>query len=267
MMYNAKNGVLNLNGSNMDYISFGSGSKNLVILPGLGDGLKTVKGTALPFALMYRLFAKDFKVFVFSRREPLNTTDGTLEMAQDVFCAMEQLGITSASVWGVSMGGMIAQHLAAAHPECVEKLVLSVTAAQNNTLMHQAIEVWLESAAHSDIKQILCDTAERSYTEKKLKLYRKLYPLFALYPKPKSFQRFCIMANACLSHDAIEQLKHITSPTLVIGAKNDKIVGVQASHEIAERIPDSQCFIYENYGHGVYEEAADFQQRILDFLK
>ena len=47
------------NGSigNTDYIRFGSGAKNLVILPGLGDSLRTVKGTALPMSVAYSLFS------------------------------------------------------------------------------------------------------------------------------------------------------------------------------------------------------------------
>ena len=267
MLYHAKNAVLELNGSKIDYITFGCGERNLLIIPGLGDGLKTVKGTAIPFSILYRLFAKDFNVYVFSQKEPMDDNYQTSSMAEDIFIAMKQLGIKSASVLGVSMGGMIAQHLAAAHPERVEKLVLTVTAARSNAFMEEAICVWLEAAKNRDIKRILCDTAERSYSEEKLSAYRKLYPLFSLYPKPKSFRRFSIMANACLSHNATEQLSKITAPTLIIGAENDRIVGVQASHELNDLIPNSQCYIYEKYGHGVYEEAADFQQHVLNFIK
>ena len=50
-MLHAKNGRLTLSTGEMDYIRFGSGSRTLVMLPGVGDGLKTVRGMALPFAL------------------------------------------------------------------------------------------------------------------------------------------------------------------------------------------------------------------------
>ena len=46
-----RNGTLTLKNGQMDYIRFGSGEKVLVMLPGLGDGLRTVRGTALPMAL------------------------------------------------------------------------------------------------------------------------------------------------------------------------------------------------------------------------
>ena len=51
----------------MDYVTFGKGKQPLVIIPGLGDGLQTVKGMAQMLSLAYREFAKIYKVYVFSR--------------------------------------------------------------------------------------------------------------------------------------------------------------------------------------------------------
>ena len=68
MFWNAKNGCVRIGDADMNYVSFGSGSDNLIMLPGLGDGLTTVKGMAFPIALLYRMYAKAYKVFIFSRR-------------------------------------------------------------------------------------------------------------------------------------------------------------------------------------------------------
>ena len=122
-----KNGTLRISDASMDYIRFGSGKKALVLLSGLGDGLKTVKGTALPMSLMYRSFGRHYTVYAFSRRNAPPEGFNTRDMARDVKAAMDALGIQKAHVFGVSMGGMIAQHLAADYPEAVEKLVLAVT--------------------------------------------------------------------------------------------------------------------------------------------
>ena len=46
----------------MDYQSFGNGNKNLIMLPGLGDGLSTVKGMAPVFSILYRVYAKEYTV-------------------------------------------------------------------------------------------------------------------------------------------------------------------------------------------------------------
>ena len=71
MFYNAKNNNIKIDQSDMDYISFGVGNKNLIIIPGLGDGLRTVKGMAITLAFMYKQFAKEYIVYVFSRRNNL----------------------------------------------------------------------------------------------------------------------------------------------------------------------------------------------------
>ena len=139
MLWNAKNGKLKLDDAEMDYIRFGSGPQTLVMLPGLGDGLRTVKGTAVPMAAMYRAFAGDFTVYAFSRKSPLPEGYTTRDMARDQAAAMEDLGIERAHIFGVSMGGMIAQWLAIDHPEKVERLVLAVTSAEPNPILTESI--------------------------------------------------------------------------------------------------------------------------------
>ena len=116
MPYHAKNGTLNIGDITMDYICFGTGKRILVMLPGLGDGLRTVKGTAVPLAFAYREFCKDFTVYAFSRKNELPEGYTTRDMAKDQAEAMGQLGIPKADILGVSMGGMIAQHLAIDYP-------------------------------------------------------------------------------------------------------------------------------------------------------
>ena len=89
MLYNAKNGTLKIGGTTMDYIRFGTGERILVMLPGLGDGLRSMKGTALPMAFMYREFAKDFTVYAFSRKNVLPEGYTTRDMARDLQDAKE----------------------------------------------------------------------------------------------------------------------------------------------------------------------------------
>ena len=71
MPFNRKNGSVKLHDSVMYYASFGSGEKKLIILPGLSDGLATVKGKALLLAAPYRKYLDGFTVYMFSRKDPL----------------------------------------------------------------------------------------------------------------------------------------------------------------------------------------------------
>ena len=93
-----------------------------------------------------------------------------------------------------------------------------------------------------------------------------LTPIVGALTKPKSYDRFFIQARACLTHDAFGRLGQISAPTLVIGGEQDKALGVQASCDLAEAIPNARLKIYPQWGHGVYEEAPDFNQTVLQFL-
>lgn len=266
MMLNAHNGTVKIGTADMDYISFGKGSRNLVMLPGLGDGLLTVRGTALAFAAAYKTFAKNYKVYVFSRKNQLITGYTTREMAKDQAIAMKQLGITNADIIGISQGGMIAQYVAIDYPELVHKLVLTVTLSRQNEMIDSVVHRWIEMAMSDNYRDLIIDTAERSYSEKYLKKHRFLYPVLTRLGKPKDFSRFLIQAHSCLQHNAYSELCKITCPVFIIGGAADRIVGVDASVEISQKIHSSELFIYKELGHAAYEEAKDFKDLVLDFL-
>ncbi|MBR5095362.1 MAG: alpha/beta fold hydrolase [Oscillospiraceae bacterium] len=265
MALRAYNGRLELEGGKMSYIRFGSGEKALLLLPGAGDGFKTVEGTALPFALGYRALAKDFTVYAFSRREPLPEGSSTRDMARDLAAAMDALGLERACVLGVSMGGMIAQWLAIDHAEKVERLVLAVSAARPNDTMREALGRWMELAEQGAYKSIMVDTAERSYSARTVKKQRAAYALLGSLTKPRSFQRFLIQCRACLEHDAYALLPRICCPTLVLGGDADRIVSPEGSRELAAQIPGAQLRLYEGLSHAAYEEAEGFLEQVAAF--
>jgi len=268
MFYNAKSRQVKIDGDTMNYIEFGAGTKALVILPGLGDGLDPVHGQAQAalFAVSYRRFARRFKVYLFSRKNHLEENCTTRSMAAQQAAAMQALGIQKAAVLGVSQGGMIAQYLATDFPALVERLVLAVTLARPNGTVRGVVPRWIALAEAGDHKRLMIDTAEHSYSERYLKTYRFLYPLFGSFGKPKSYDRFLRQAASCLTHDAYAELPKIACPTLVIGGGCDKIVGTGAAPELAEKIPDSELFLYQNYGHAAYEEAKDFNDKVFAFF-
>ena len=266
MPYNAKNGTLKIGGTEMDYIRFGTGERILVMLPGLGDGLRSVKGTALPMAMMYRVLAGDFTVYAFSRKNVLPGGYTTRDMARDQAEAMGQLGIGKADIFGVSMGGMIAQHLAADHPEKVNKLILTVTSARPNPILTESIGEWVSCARRGDHTAFMDSNVRRIYSEAYYHRNKWLVPIMGKLTKPKSYDRFFVQADACLTHDAYERLCRIQAPTLVIGGEKDNTLGGDASREIAAGIPSAELRMYGQWGHGLYEEARDFNQLVRSYL-
>ena len=267
MLWNAKNGSVPVDDTQMSYVCFGHGPKHFVLLPGLSDGLTTVKGKAVMLARPYQKFFDRYTVWMFSRKDELPQGCTIREMAADQAAAMEALGIEKAAVMGVSQGGMIAQYLAIDHPHLVGKLVLAVTAPQVSDMIRESVGGWIDLAQKGDHKQLMIDTAEKSYSPAYLKKYRKYYPLLGHLGKPKDYGRFLINARAILRFDAMEDLERIACPTLILAAEEDRIVGVDASYRMQKKIAGSRLHVYKGLGHAAYEEAPDFNERVLKFLE
>ena len=267
MFWNAQNGVVKFQDTDMDCIRFGTGEKVLVMLPGLGDGLRSMKGTAIPFAAMYRLFAKDFTVYAFSRKNKLPTGYTTRDMALDQMIAMKALGIEKAHIFGVSMGGMIAQHFAADYPEMVDKLVLTVTCARPNPILIGSVTEWMDQAKRGDHRELMDSNVRKIYTDAYYRRNKWLIPIMGVITKPKSYDRFLRQAESCLTHYAWDRLADISATTLVIGGEEDRCLGGEASRKIAAAIPNAVLKMYPGQGHGLYEEAKDFNQTVLEFIR
>lgn len=267
MIWNAKNGEVTFGNTRMNYVSFGRGKRTLILLPGLSDGLATVKGKALLLAKPYTPFFDRYTVYIFSRKVDLPSGYSIRDMANDQADVMNALGINKACIMGVSQGGMIAQYLAIDHPEMVEKLILVVTAPAANVIIKAAVMKWINYAEQRKHKELMIDTAEKSYSPTYLKKYRKLYPVIGVVGKPLNYNRFLVNANAILGFDAFSELKKITCPTFIIGGEIDQIVGIQASYDMKSQIVGSELHAYAGLGHAAYEEAKDFNQRVFDFLE
>jgi pimeloyl-ACP methyl ester carboxylesterase len=105
------------------------------------------------------------------------------------------------------------------------------------------------------------------YSDAYCRKNRWMTPVIGRLTRPKSYDRFFIQANACLTHNAADRLSEITAPTLVVGGEQDRALGAEASREIAGALPNAILKMYPEWGHALYEEAKDFNGVVLDFLK
>ena len=265
-MFSTKGKTLYFNEKSMDYVTFGKGKQPLVIIPGLGDGLQTVKGKALLFSLSYRPLAKRYKIYVFSRINELRQGYTTRDMAADVAEAMEALKLDTVYVMGISQGGMIAQWLAVDFPEKVQKLILAVTTAKPSQLARDRIEHWQKLSQSGTFRDLMLDIAKHSYTQKRYQKWRFLSNIMGRLGRIKDEKRIAIQSQSCLEHNSLEVLKEIQCPTLVLGALEDDVIGVEGSKELAKAISDCQLLILKHSGHALYEENKAFQEAVCEFL-
>lgn len=260
-----KNGSVRIGNTEMYYVSFGNGDKKLVVLPGLSDGLATVKGKAAILSIPYRKHFHEFTVYMFSRKNDMPEGYTIKDMADDQVQAVKSLGIDKAYVLGVSQGGMIAQCIAIYHPEMVEKLILTVTAPSANSVVRDVVTNWIDMANRGDHTALMVNTAEMMYSDKYLQKNRKYFPLLAKLTKPSSYGRFLKNARAILEFDVRNELSKINCPTYIIAGSDDHTVGNDEAVELNRKIAGSELFVYNGLGHGTFEEAKDFYERIFDF--
>ena len=263
MLYNLKEATLKIDNASINYAVFGNGRKPLVIIPGLT--LRDVKGTGLSLAYMYRIFAKNYRVYIFDKKQIIPEGYMIKNLADDLAHAMRTLDIENAHIFGVSQGGMVAQYLALDYPELVDKLVLGVTLSRSNPTVENVIKKWVQLSEKNDFEGIVADMMEIMYSESYVKKYRWLFPILTKISKPKDMNRFMTLAKACLTCDTYDRLEEIQCSTLVLGGKQDQIVTGEASEEMAEKL-GCEIYMYKRLGHSAYEEAADFNERIYKFL-
>lgn len=262
-MYNAKERKFNLDNKQINYITFGKGTKPLIMIQGLNTN--GIKGAANSLAYMYHIFAKDYKVYLFDRREDVQEGITVRELAADIAEAMDELELTNADVFAVSQGGMIGQYLAIDRPDLVRRMVLAVTLSRNNDVVKEVITNWIEMTRQEQYKELVADMAVKMYSEAYVKRYKAFMPLLTAVQKPKDKERFIILAKACLTCNAYEELEQVKCPVLVLGGSQDKVTTGEASVEIAEKL-GCEIYMYEDLGHAAYEEAKDFNRRVYDFL-
>ncbi len=253
--------------TDMYYVSFGKGKKNLIVLPGLSDGFWTVKGKAMFLAGSYKKFSHDYTVYMFSRKNNIPEGYSIEDMAEDQALALRNLGIEKTIVMGVSQGGMIAQFLAANHPELVEKLILVVTAPYANETIKKVISKWIDMTSTSSHTELMLDTAEKVYTKEFNEKNKRYLPLVAGLTKPHSYDRFCKNAYAILNFDARDELSKIKCPTYIMSGNCDNTVGNDAPYELQKGISDSKVLIFEGQGHGLFEEDKDFYNKVFEFCE
>ncbi|MBR2528857.1 MAG: alpha/beta hydrolase [Blautia sp.] len=256
-------GVLSLRDTTVDYMAFGKGQRPLILIQGLT--FREFKGSVLLVSHMYRIFSRDYRVYLFDRIRDLPEDYTVEQMAGDLAACMDQLGLSQADVVGVSQGGMIGQYLALDRPDLVRKLVLAVTTSRSNELIQTAIEKWTAFARADDYQSLVMDMLDRCYSENYQKKFRRVFPILLKTVNLLPAERFANMAKACLTCGTYERLEEITCPVFIIGGEKDLVVGPQASREMAEKL-NCGIYMYEEYGHSAYEEAKDFNQRVYDFL-
>ena len=251
----------------MPYIRFGTGDKVLVILPGIS--IQNILMAAPAIEKQYELFCKDFTVYLFERRENMPNNYSVYDMADDTAKTMRELELCNACVFGVSQGGMIAMIIAAEYPELVSKLALGSSAAVITKESKEVFNEWLRYAEKCDAKQLCLSFGEKVYSAEIFAQYKDAFISMAKTVSENDLKRFITLVKGTEGFCARERMSIIKCPLLAIGDTTDKVLGADATPQIAALQKDNSCFemyMYSGYGHAAYDTAPDYAKRLYNFF-
>jgi pimeloyl-ACP methyl ester carboxylesterase len=159
------------------------------------------------------------------------------------------------------MGGIVAQQLALRHPQLVRSLQLHSTWGSADCQLSAIFHSWktyAEKVPQLELfRQIwLWVYTPRWYRENPQEL-AEFERLVIEKPSIQNSKGFCDQAEACISHNALDQLSTIAAPTLITGGDCDTLVPQRHAHELKRRIPDALLHIWPQMGHAPFWEIAD----------
>lgn len=247
----------------MNVIKFGRGAKNMVIISGISLCGLEGQGDAIENA--YEIFSNDYTVYLFDRKKVLPENYLVADMAQDIFTALQKLDVHEADFFGVSQGGMMAIWLAINHPSLVKKLVVCSTSYRKNIFAQDVFSKCIQFSKIHDVVTVNRLFFKNVYSTSFLEKYKDKLPELEKIGTAEDCDRFSVLAEACIKFDVHDDLKKIKCPVLVLGDKNDKVFSVDNNYEMAEKL-GCEIFIYDSYGHAVYDEAEDIKERVKEFF-
>ena len=261
-------GTVKTNQLVMDFCKFGRGKGTIVIIPGLS--VQSVMPAAEDIAKAYDILTDDYTLYVFDRRKDQVETYSIADMARDTAKAMRSLGLEKANVFGASQGGMIAMSMAIMYPDLVEKLVLASTSSSVTETGFKTVENWVSLAKTGDAHALYDAFGKAIYPQAVYKQSKDLLSQAAGTVTEQDLKRFVVFAQAIRGFDITADLCKIKCPVLIIGSSDDAVLGSEAAEVIRDNLKNSagcEYFMYEGYGHAVYDLAPDFHKRVYNFLK
>jgi 3-oxoadipate enol-lactonase len=194
----------------------------------------------------------------------------TESMSDDAVSVLDAAGVDRAHVYGISLGGMVAQQLALRHPDRVRSLVLGATHAGGPRMhwpdpdvlefLRKRLRMRPEEGAWSSVA---FNYGARCRSEHPERIAEDIAQRLA-HPFPEQAYRAQLWAGTL--HDCYSRLNRIEAPTLVVHGRDDRMVPVENGRMIADRIPGAGLIEVEECGHLYPTEAPEIDAAIGEFM-
>jgi 3-oxoadipate enol-lactonase len=189
-------------------------------------------------------------------------------MAADGAAVLDAAGVESAHIFGVSMGGMIAQELALRYPKRVRSLILGCTSAGGPTAVRadqEATQMLMsrgqmttEQALEAPVPFIYDSATSRERIDEDAAIRRRWFP------RPEAYSA---QLQGILAWESYSRLPEIDARTLVIHGESDRLVPPGNAELIAQRIPGARLVMIPHASHiFATDQPAATHEAILSFL-
>ena len=227
---------------------------------GSGEPLLLIQGMAghVPIwgePLLSRL-EKDFDVVAYEHRgigesDEVEGDFSITDLADDAVALLDVLGIASAHVFGISMGGMVAQELALRHPERVRRLVLGCTDAGGAERLLGPGPMEMFEAMQTGDRDKAVRAAFRANLSADFTADEANYAPFAEASLATRVRVPVVIAQAqaAFVHDAADRLGALRVPTLVLHGTADRMVPFANAERLVAVIPGAQLHSFDGAGH------------------
>lgn len=250
-------------GTDIAYQVDGHGDDVLVLLAGQSNNRHWWDAARPDFDGSFRTVTMDYRGTGQSGK-PDTDSYSTRGFAADVLAVVDDLGVDRVHLYGTSMGGRVAQWLAADHPDRIRKLVLGCTSPGAPHGVERGPEV-RQSLAQPDKHAARRALLELMYTPEWLATHPGPYHTIGDHGMPAHARRRHLTASA--RHDSWDALPRITAPTLVVHGTDDIFNPTANAPLLADRIPDARLHLIPGARHAYFEEFRTVASPlVLDFL-
>ena len=245
---------------------------------GRGPAVLLIMGLAMAATGWWRtvpVLSKSFRVLAFDNRG-IGSSDSAgsyslRELAEDAVAVLEAAGEESAHVYGISLGGMIAQELALRHPERARSLVLGATTVGGPSAppADRATLDFFRRAASIDAEEAIWASVPYTYAKfrRPEDVARIGEDLARRLANPVDRSVYARQVGAGIGHDTSFRLDAIAVPTLVVHGEEDRVVPVKNARILAEAIPHGELKIWPGAGHLYTTDEPKADVHVARFLK
>lgn len=244
---------------------------------GQGDPLLLIMGLGYPSVAWYRtrpVLAKRFRTIALDNRGVGRSEmpEGPYPiplMASDAAAVLDAAGAESAHIFGVSMGGMIAQEFALQYPQRVRSLILGCTACGGPEAVRAEPAAGEMIMARSKMTSEEASRAAQPFIYDPHTSQERIDEDFKVrepwFPNPYAY---LAQVQGIMAWESYSRLSQIQSPTLVIHGETDRLVPAGNGKLIATKIPGAKLILLPNASHIFVTDQTDAtHQAVLGFLE